>query len=282
MTLGELNRAAEAPVLDDWLSGRWPAESNTGGGTAYDPTPTLLRGLMPPLINLPQVSDWARWWQGYISTYLERDLRQVAQIEALLDFRRVMELLALRTGQLINQSEIARDARLSQPTVHRYLNLLETTHLFERLPAYAASRTVRLLKAPKVFWVDPALAVFLAGYYSAPDLRASREIGHFFGSLIYHHVRVAAHSMTPSARLSFWRTQAGGGAEVDFVVEQGRRALALEVKLTDTPGYRDTEGLRTFLSQHPRVRGGVLLHTSPTVRYFGDNLVALPWRLLTG
>jgi predicted AAA+ superfamily ATPase len=77
-----------------------------------------------PLLLLESSQSWTRWWDGYVATYLERDLRQVAQIDALLDFRRAMELAALRSGQLINQSELARDARLTQPTTHRYLNLL--------------------------------------------------------------------------------------------------------------------------------------------------------------
>lgn len=67
-----------------------------------------------------------------------------------------MQLLALRNGQLLNQSELGRDARVSQATVHRYLNLLEATHLFQRLPSYTASRTTRLLKAPRAFWTDSA------------------------------------------------------------------------------------------------------------------------------
>ena len=80
-----------------------------------------------------------------------------------------MELVALRSGQLLNQSEVARDAQLTQPTVHRYLNLLETTNLFEQLPAYTVSHTTRLLKSPKAFLNDPGLAVFLSGYYELED-----------------------------------------------------------------------------------------------------------------
>ena len=76
-----------------------------------------------------------------------------------------MELTALRSGQLLNQSEVARDARISQSTIHRYLNLLESTHLFDRLPAYTSSRSTRLLKSPMAYWTDPGLAVFLSGYY---------------------------------------------------------------------------------------------------------------------
>jgi predicted AAA+ superfamily ATPase len=88
-----------------------------------------------------------------------------------------MAILALRTGQILNQADVARDAGLSQPTLHRYLNLLEATHLFERLPAYTASRTTRLVKSPKAFWADPGLAVFLSGYFTSEELQGARGRG---------------------------------------------------------------------------------------------------------
>ncbi len=215
-----------------------------------------------------------------VATYLERDLRQVSQIATLLDFRRLMELTALRSAQLLNQSDLARDAQLSQPTVHRYLNLLETTHMFERLPTFTASRTTRIVKAPKAFWNDTGLAVFLSGYFDEHDLREARELGAFFETLIYHHLRVLTRLMTPASRLYFWRTRSG--VEVDFVVEHGRRLLAIEVKRTTQPGYGDAAGLRAFLADHPNTSGGLLLHSGREIRHLDKNIVALPWTMLTG
>ena len=162
LALGEIHRVPPPDLIERVLAGDWPE-----GGTLPEPPPDVLpvlqRGLMPALLRLDDQASWVRWWDAYVTTYLERDLRQLAQVDALVDFRRLMELLALRTGGLLNQSDLGRDAGLSQPTIHRYLNLLETTHLFERLPPYTASRTARLLKSPKAFWNDTGLAVFLAG-----------------------------------------------------------------------------------------------------------------------
>jgi hypothetical protein len=235
---------------------------------------------MPALLTLSSTQAWVRWWDGYVSTYLERDLRQVSQIDALLDFRRLMEFVALRSGQLLNQSEVARDARLAQATVHRYLNILETTHLFERLPPYTASRTTRMLKSPKAFWNDPGLAVFLSGYFEVDDLRKAREYGAYFETLIYHHVRVLARLMTPPARLYFWRTRTG--AEVDFVLEHGRRLLAIEVKHTANPNYSDAAGLRSFLAEYPKASGGLLLHSGREIRRLDQAILAVPWTIMTG
>jgi predicted AAA+ superfamily ATPase len=191
-----------------------------------------------------------------------------------------MELAALRSAQLINQSEISRDAGLSQPTTHRYLNLLETTHLFDRLPAFTASRTTRLLKSPKAFFNDPALAVFLSGYFDLDDLRKSREYGSYFETFVYHHLRILTRLMTPSARLYFWRTIEGN--EVDFVLEHGRRLLAIEVKLGDNLGYRDAAGLRLFLEKHPKTSGGLIIYGGKEIKRLDEKIVAIPWALVAG
>jgi len=279
MSIGEMHNRSKSELLVQLLNGEFPEESSLGEDPP-DPSELILRGFMPPLLNLDSPAAWIRWWEGYVTTYLERDLRQVAQIDALLDFRRVMELSALRSAQLINQSEISRDAGLSQPTTHRYLNLLETTHLFDRLPAFTASRTTRLLKSPKAFFNDPALAVFLSGYFELDDLRKAREYGSYFETFLYHHLRILARLMTPSARLHFWRTLEG--TEVDFVLEHGRRLLAVEVKRTDNLGYRDTAGIRLFLEKIPRTSAGLIAYGGKEIKRLDDKIVAIPWSLLAG
>jgi len=278
MTLGETHQAVQPDILTRALSGDWLPEA-TLPDPLPDPVPLLLRGLMPALLTLTSPQAWARWWDGYVATYLERDLRQVSQIDALLDFRRLMQFVALRSGQLLNQSELARDAQLSQPTVHRYLNILETTHLFERLPVYTTSHPTRLLKSPKAFWNDTGLAIFLSGYFEEGDLGKSREFGAFFETLIYHHLRVLTRLMTPAGRLYFWRTQTGVG--VDFVLEHGRHLLAIEVKRSDNPGYGDAAGLRAFLSEYPNASGGLLVHGGREIRRLDEKILAIPWTVVT-
>lgn len=277
MSLGETRQSPQPDLIQRLLAEDWPAEA-TLPDESIDIVPLMLRGLMPSLLIMSSPPAWVRWWDGYVATYLERDLRQVSQIDALLDFRRLMELAALRSGQLLNQSELARDARISQPTVHRYLNLFETTHMFERLPAYSTSHTTRLLKSPKAFWNDTGLAIYLSGYYEESDLRKARELGAYFETLIYHHLRILARLMTPAGRLYFWRTRSG--PEVDFVLEHGRRVLAIEVKYAASPGYGDAAGLRAFLAECPQASGGLLLHTGREIRRLDENIIAIPWTMI--
>jgi predicted AAA+ superfamily ATPase len=198
MTSGEAKRQPMPTILQELFAGKFPSDGVISGITPYLGS-TLLRGSMPALLHISNPTAWVEWWEGYVATYLERDLRQISQIDALSDFRRMMQLLALRTGLLLNQSGVARDAKISQPTIHRYVNLLEGTYLLQNLPAFTASRTTRLLKSPNVQWADPGLAVFLAGYFDEDALSSARELGGFFETFVLHHLRVLANLMTPRA-----------------------------------------------------------------------------------
>ena len=119
-------------------------------------------GFPTPALTLSEAADRRIWFDGYVRTYLERDLQDLAAISALPDFRRLMRAACLRLGQLVNQTELGRDVALPQPTVNRWLNLLETSYFLVRLPAYAINRTKRLIKAPKAYWGDLGMALHLA------------------------------------------------------------------------------------------------------------------------
>src|SRR5688572_1145895 len=133
---GRWDELLDAPD-EDWL------ELLTGGADQAEDWRALARrgGFPTPAVHLATEAERAIWFDGYVRTYLERDLQDLSSIAALPDFRRLMRAAALRLGQLVNQTELGRDVALSQPTVHRYLNLLETSYLLVRVPAFAVNRT---------------------------------------------------------------------------------------------------------------------------------------------
>ena len=277
MTWGEQAGLPPPPLLDSLLAGELPPEGRLG---RLDPIPLVLKGFLPPLMWLTSREASVEWWGGYVTTYLERDLRDLSQVASLADFRRVMELAALRTGQLVNQTELAHDAGVSQPTVHRYLNLLETSFLLHRVPAFAKSRTKRLIKSPKLYWADPGLAAFLMGHYTEEGLRSSREAGALFENLVLLHLQVLSDLLTPPARIHHWRTVSG--REVDFIVEWGRRLVAVEAKLATKARYADARTLELFLAEHEECRVGVLVYCGDEVVRLGEKIIALPWQALAG
>ncbi len=279
MTLGEMNESPPPGTLGMLLGGEFPPD---GEATVALPDliETMWKGFLPTLMRFDKPEVISGWWEGYVATYLERDLRRLSQVASLSDFRRVMNALALRCGNVLNQSEVARDIRMSQPTVHRYIRLLETTCLMSRLAAYAVNRTKRLVKSPKVMWMDPGLVAFLSGHFDPDSMRKSRQAGALFEAMVYLHLASLCQLMTPKPQLFHWRTV--GGQEVDFVLEWGRQIVAIEVKLGSEPRYADARGLRAFSEEYPEVSACVLLHTGKALKRLDDKVVAMPWHVLLG
>lgn len=274
--LGESLGHPAPAILADLLDGRLP---DTGAVPATDPFPLIQRGMMPATTGF-SAEESVRWWEGYTATYLERDLRQLSQVESLPDFRRLMQAVALRSGGFFSQSDLGREIGVSQASVHRHLNLLEASHLLERVPGYAVSKTTRLRKRPKAYFFDSGAAAFLAGLFDVEQVRSAREAGGLFEGFVAQHLRVLADLLSPAAGLLYWRT--AGGSEVDFVIEHGRRLLPIDVKLTSRPGFDDTKGLTAFLGRYPEMPLGVLVHTGSEVRRLGERVVAVPWSVIAG
>jgi uncharacterized protein len=246
----------------------WP-EMLTPDAAPHDDWRSFARrgGFPTPALHLENETDRIRWFEAYVQTYLERDLQSLAAITALPDFRRLMRIAALRLGQMINQTDIGRDAALGQATAHRYLNLLETSYMLVRLPAYAVNRTKRLIKAPKLYWSDVGLALFLAGNV-APD-------GPHLENLILNDLLAWRETLTPRADVMYWRTS--NGEEVDFVVEAGGRLLPIEVKATTQPRFADAAHLSTFCAEYPeRTDTALLLHVGERIEWVAGDLSGVP------
>ena len=240
----------------------------------------MLRGFMPPVMTLESPRAVLTWLDGYVKTYLERDLRELSQVESLIDFRRLMQCLALRTGNILNQADVAKDCGLSHATAHRYIKLLEVSNIISRVPTWYASRSKRLVKSPKVYFLDPSLSIFLSGYTDRDALVNSREVGGYFETLVYLHLRALCELMTPQTHIYYWRTSTR--REVDFVLEHGRSILPIEVKLARRPTSADAANLLAFLDEHPQATHGVIVHGGDELFRLHSKVVAVPWWWLDG
>ena len=249
---------------DEWLD-----LLSAGGEKPEDWRALARRGGFPtPALQLGGAKERAIWFDGYVRTYLERDLQDLAAISALPDFRRLMRAACLRLGQLLNQTELGRDAALPQATVHRWLNLLEISYLLVRLPAYAVNRTKRLIKAPKLYWGDTGVALHLTGQ--------EEPGGAHLENLVLHDLVAWRDARLERAELGYWRTVSG--EEVDLVIETGGRLLPIEVKASARPRLADAASLRSFRREYgKKARAGLLLHTGGTLEWLAPDVLAVPW-----
>jgi hypothetical protein len=235
----------------------------------------MLKGFMPPLMYLKNLQDILLWWEGYIKTYIERDVRDLSQIESLIDFRRLLDSIGIRSGSTLNQSDLSRDTGISQPTVYRYLKILEVSNIIKRIPAYAKNKTKRIIKSPKVYLIDPALIIYLSGYHDIESLQNARELCGFFETLVLLHLSAYAEIMVPKAKILYWRTTTG--KEVDFIVEYGKKILAIEVKYTKNPTFFDAKNLNIFLEDNEQAIRGVIIHAGSEIKWLSSKIVAIPW-----
>lgn len=278
----EWNRSAYAgKLLDSLFADKSPIDLWQRHAGEGDWTDWALRGGFAPAAAIADFKARAIWFGGYVQTYLERDLRELSEVSSLPDFQRMMRIAAQRTGRLLNQAEVARDAGIAHATCHRYLNLLETGFQIARLQPYTANPATALVKSAKIYWGDTGLAAWLAGIYGHSDLRQRADLGFWLEQAVFQTLQ-AWRGIDPSRRrISYWRTR--GGDEVDFVLEQDQQCVALEVKAGSRVGMSDASGLRRFAGFKrggSRLVRGVVLFGGSDARSLSNNIAALPYRAL--
>jgi hypothetical protein len=176
MTEREKHALDQPPVWDAFLAAKGVEEplEQLPRARKLDWKEAALEGGLPPAALARDRDDRELWFQGYVDTYVQRDLRDLAQVADVGPFVR---FAALRTNGLLNQANLAQDAAVPRSTVQRWLGLLQTTYVVTLLPAFAESRAKRLIKAPKLYPLDTGLALHLAGIREADELERAPLAG---------------------------------------------------------------------------------------------------------
>jgi len=192
---------------------------------------TLLRGGYPEILARPGDADL--WFQSYLQTYLERDVRQISQIRELATFRRFLALIASRTGQILNKTDLAAPLGVSVPTLSEWISILETTGQIILVPPYFENFGKRLIKSPKVYLTDSGLACHLLAIDTDRALRRSPFLGAVFETFVASEIVKQQANLGRRRQLYFFRDQRG--LEVDFIVPSGEQELILiEAKASRT------------------------------------------------
>jgi predicted AAA+ superfamily ATPase len=270
-TRRELARALDTPLFVRALFDQ--GKPSPGASSKPVSHADILLGGMPP-VCLGLTPRAELWFKGYEQTYLERDVRELSRLTDLVAFRQLLKLAALRTGQVLNLSDLARDAKMPATTAQRYLSVLEASFLATRLPPLLSNRTSRLIKSPKLYLTDSGLAAYLADI-TEQDLDAHDRLrGALLETYVAQNLFANLEAHWPRARLHFWHIQ--GRYEVDFVIESGRGTLAIEIKAATRWEARDLKGLSAFLDGNPECRAGVLGYLGSETVPLGDRLWAVP------
>jgi predicted AAA+ superfamily ATPase len=190
----------------------------------------LFKGFYPPLYDRP--FDPADWFAQYVTTYLERDLSQLLQVKDLRAFHRFLRLCAGRTGQVLNLSDLGRDADVSHTTIKQWLSILEASDLVFFLPPWHDNFNKRLVKSPKLYFYDVGLAGYLLGISTPAQWQTHPLRGAFFETLVISdRVKRGLAAPRPPAWY-FWSSPSG--LEVDLIEQQGQELRAYEIKSSAT------------------------------------------------
>lgn len=236
----------------------------------------LTRGGYPETTQRQAADRRAAWFAAYVSTILQRDVRDLAHIDALHTLPNLLKLLATRASGLLNLADIGRDAGLAHTTLTRYLTLLETVFLVHRLPAWSRNLGKRLVKAPKIHLVDTGLACHLIGA-DARRLAGDRPLlGRLLETFVVGELRKQISWASPQTGLYHFRTSSG--SEVDVVLERADGAVAaIEVKASATVDTSDFVSIRTLREQlGGQFHAGVVFYLGDQTIPSGDRLWLVP------
>jgi hypothetical protein len=233
----------------------------------------IVRGGFPELYANPDI-DLVAFYNSYLATYLERDIRLLTNVGSLRDFERFIRACALRSANLLNKADLARDVGIAPSTANHWLSMLETSGQVVLLEPWFSNRTKSIVKSPKLYFADTGLLCALLNIRSSEALLESPAAGAVWETFVFAQLRDRERNAGRQGGLFFWRDRT---REVDFVVDTGGRIELYEAKWTELPDIRDTVNLdfvRNIVGKS-RVTGGAVVARTPNGFPFRNGFRAL-------
>ncbi|MGH7897502.1 MAG: ATP-binding protein [Candidatus Binatia bacterium] len=236
----------------------------------------VIRGGYPEVVARADPARRRAWFGSYITTILQRDIRDLAAIKALASLPRLLALIATRTTALLNYADLARSAAMPQSTLKRYLALFENTFLVRTIPAWSANLGKRLTKSPRLILADTGLLAHLVGMTE----ERLREQPSITGPLLenFAAIEILKQTSWSRTRASLYHFRTTTGQKVDLVLESDDgRLVGIEIKAAASVAARDFSGLNVLRDLAPkRFIRGIVLYTGTEAVPFGKSLYALP------
>src|SRR5216683_1827922 len=234
----------------------------------------IVRGGFPELYANPDI-DSVAFYNSYLATYLERDVRALTNVGSLRDFGRFLRACALRSANLLNKADLARDVGIAPSTANHWLSTLEASGQVTLLEPWFVTRSKSIVKSPKLYLADTGLLCALLNIRTEDALHQSPAAGAIWETFVFAQLRSRERRAGRVGSLFFWRDRT---REVDFVVDVGGRLDLFEAKWTELPGDGDTVNLnfaRTVVGKS-RVTGGAVISRTPNSFPLSSGFRALP------
>ena len=281
LCLAEINQNVEGtPWFAAWLtSPDWVPQREAGRldteRTLYE---QLWRGWLPEAQFLAQ-DVLPDFHAAYQRTYVERDIRLLAEVSDWQLFGRFIRLLAALTAQEVNQSQLGRELGMTQQTARRWLDIMQAAFQWFEIPAWSGNSVKRVSSRTKGYLADTGVACAAQAIASPHVIGGHPLQGALFETAVVAELRKQCSWMSPRPNLYHWRSH--GGAEVDLVVDYNGRLFPVEIKATKRPARRDTTGLSAFRKTYPdaRIERGLVIAPVDRSLQLTDFDVVVPWDL---
>jgi uncharacterized protein len=238
------------------------------------PEDAIVRGGFPELHADPDI-DHVAFYNSYLATYLERDVRSLANVGSLRDFERFLRACALRSANLLNKADLARDVGISPSTANHWLSVLEASGQIVLLEPWFSNRTKSVVKSPKLYLADTGVLCALLNIRTVEDLRQAPAAGAVWETFVLAQLRARERRAGRVGSLFFWRDRT---REVDFVVDVAGKLELLEAKWNEVPTVADSVNLEFVrnLVGRSRITGGAIVCRTPKSYALGNGFRALP------
>jgi uncharacterized protein len=274
LKLMPLSRAEIARAPEKSLPWETPVVSSLPVQDPIELWPQTLRGFYPELAAHPE-RDARLWQASYVQTYLERDVRNLRNLGDLTQFQVFLRAMGARSAQILNLSELARDIGVAVNTVKDWISILEASFQIFILRPYYANVGKRLIKSPKIYFVDTGLLCYLVGLRDVEHAAAGPMGGAIFENLVVSDLFKSYLNRGEEPSLYYWRTAAG--SEVDLVIETQSGLIPIEIKLSATPRPDMAREILSFRRDFKeKALPGYVIHPGNVLLPLGQGITALP------
>jgi predicted AAA+ superfamily ATPase len=228
----------------------------------------IVNGGYPEIMKIDSKRGKSLWFNAYISTYVERDIRDVGELRDISAFIRFYNIIAPRSCGLVNKSDLASDANLSEPTVNNYLSMLEMIYQISLLKPYSSNISKRFIKSSKLYMTDSGLFSHLLGIHSAKDLMSSSRKGDLVETFVY--TELLKHIGYSEAQPQIYHYRTSDKKEIDFIVEKADKIFAIEVKSSQSIKGDAFKYIVNFQKSTHKEVIGIVFYAGETILSFGD------------
>ena len=234
----------------------------------------FLKGGYPEVVTSSNKEFHQAWMENYYQTYIHRDIKNLFPKIDSIKYRRFIEMLSSLSGTIINKAQLGASLDSSEVTVRNYLDIVDKTFVWRKIPPYEKSKAKSVIKSPKGIFRDSGLCHHLQGLETKERLLRSPRLGLNFESFVIEEILKGMGALSP-LRVSFYYYRTRGGSEIDLILEGSFGLLPIEIKVGTTMTLKKLTSLKKFVEDH-NLPYGLVINSSKDVKLLTEKIIQIP------